>query len=104
METLHAAVVDGSITGELLDAYEVTDADGVVHCCTAVYEKYYYRVGNRLTLTVTVDDLLGRTRAHWISAGGGEGVFWRFDWGAAESFDSVVREALQPYFLEERSK
>ena len=103
LKVLHAAIVEGSVTGELLDHYELTDAGDVLHCGVAVYEKYYYRVSNRLTLTVTVDDLMGKTRVHWISAGGGESAFWRFDWGAADSFDSVVREALRPYFLEEGS-
>lgn len=46
----------------------------------AVYEKHYYRAGNRLTLTVVLDDFTGRTRVHCISGGGGEGLF-RFDWG-----------------------
>ena len=52
-------------------------APGVV----AVYEKHYYRAGNRLTLTVVLDDFTGRTRVHCIGGGGGEGLF-RFDWGA----------------------
>lgn len=103
MKVLHKAIVDGSVTGELVDHYELTDAAGTLHCGIAVYEKYYYRVNNRLTVTITVDDLEEKTRVHWISAGGGESVFWRFDWGASESFDSVVRETLRPYFLEEGS-
>ena len=85
-ETIHAAVTD-SITGELVDHYVV-----------AVYEKHYYRAGNRLTLTVVLDDFTGRTRVHCIGGGGGEGLF-RFDWGAAESFEGVVHDALSHYRL-----
>lgn len=86
------AIVDGSITGECIDRYEMTASDGRL-CLVQVYEKHYYRAGNRLTLTVTIDDLSGRTRVHAVSGGGGEGLF-RFDWGASESFASVVGNAL----------
>lgn len=93
-ETIHAAVTD-SITGELVDHYELTHPGGGT-CVVAVYEKHYYRAGNRLTLTVVLDDFTGRTRVHCIGGGGGEGLF-RFDWGAAESFESVVHDALYEY-------
>ena len=69
--------------------------DGAV-CLVSVYEKHYWRAGNRLTLTVTVDNLQGRTRVYLVSGGGGEGLF-RFDWGASQSFESVVQDALAPY-------
>lgn len=88
-------IVDGSITGELIDCHTVHGEGG--RCCiVSVYEKHYYRAGNRLTLTVIIDDLQGATRVHCISGGGGEG-FFRFDWGAAESFEDAVSYALQPY-------
>ena len=95
-EAIHAAVTD-SVTGELVDHYELTHP-GVGTCVVAVYEKHYYRAGNRLTLTVVLDDFTGRTRVHCISGGGGEGLF-RFDWGAAESFEGVVHDALSRYRL-----
>ena len=87
-ETIHAAVTD-SITGELVDHYELTHPGGGT-CVVAVYEKHYYRAGNRLTLTVVLDDFTGRTRVHCIG---------RFDWGAAESFEGVVHDALSHYRL-----
>ena len=96
-DLIHSAIVDGSITGELLDHYVLQGPNGL-QCAVMVYEKHYWRAGNRLTLTVTIDNLSGRTRVHTISGGGGEGLF-RFDWGAAESFEGVVRDALSPYML-----
>ncbi|OUN05969.1 hypothetical protein B5G43_11135 [Flavonifractor sp. An92] len=93
-EKVHEAVTD-SITGELIDHYEVSHPQGGT-CVVAVYEKHYYRAGNRLTLTVILDDLTGQTRVHCISGGGGEGLF-RFDWGAAGSFENVVHDALDAY-------
>lgn len=67
-------------------------------CLALVFEKHYYRAGNRLTLTALLDDLSGVTRVHLVGGGGGEGLF-RFDWGAAEDFAAVAAEALRPYRL-----
>jgi hypothetical protein len=86
------AVVGGSITGERIDHY-VAQAPGGGSFAVLVYEKHYYRAGNRLTLTVTLDDLTGRTRVHCVGGGGGEGLF-RFDWGASKSFANVAQQAL----------
>lgn len=94
-ELIHSAIVDGSVTGELLDRHEVRSPDGL-KCLVMVYEKHYWRAGNRLTLTVTIDNMSGRTRVHTVGGGGGEGLF-RFDWGASQSFEGVVQDALAPY-------
>lgn len=92
------AVVRGSITGELIDHYAVS-APGGGGFVVLVYEKHYYRAGNRLTLTVTLDDLTGATRVHCVGGGGGEGLF-RFDWGASRSFSGVVAKALAPWRMQ----
>ena len=86
-----------------MDSYfvslDVVDcANRIREAIVLVFEKHYYRAGNRLTLTVTLDDFTGRTRVHCASGGGGEGLF-RFDWGAAESFEGVVHDALSGYRL-----
>ena len=94
---IHAAVVGGSVTGEEIDRFMLDGPDGKV-CLVSIYEKHFWRAGNRLTLTVTVDNLQGRTRVHLVSGGGGEGLF-RFDWGASESFESCAIDALAPFRL-----
>lgn len=91
---LDGYIVGGSITGECIDRYDVSSGTGRV--AVLVYEKHYYRAGNRLTLTVTLDDLTGRTRVHSASGGGGEGLF-RFDWGAADSFAQAPYQALRKF-------
>lgn len=96
-QKIHSAVVDGSITGELLDRYVIQGHAGEF-CVVAVYEKHYWRAGNRLTLTVTLDNLTGHTRVHCVGGGGGEGLF-RFDWGAASSFSSLVYDCLCEYVI-----
>ena len=94
-ERICRAVVDGSVTGECIDRYRAGGPDGR-SCLALVFEKHYYRAGNRLTLTVIIDNLQGPTRVHTISGGGGEG-FFRFDWGASDSFENCAAEALAPY-------
>ena len=94
-QMVYDAVINGSFTGEMIDHYEVKSDEGV-RCIVLVFEKHYYRAGNRLTLTVTLDDLQNGTRVHAIGGGGGEGLF-RFDWGASESFENVLSNALRPY-------
>lgn len=60
-----------------------------------VFEKHFWRANNRLTLTVTVDDLDGTTCVHWV--GGGGGALINFDWGAADSFERELTRVLNPY-------
>jgi hypothetical protein len=61
-----------------------------------IYEKHYYRAGNRLTLTIVLDDTTGSTRVFACGGGGGQGLL-RFDWGAAQSFKNSAFEALKNY-------
>lgn len=91
------AVLGDSFTGERIDQYSA-DAPGGGSLVMLVYEKNYMRAGNRLTLTVLLDDYAGHTRVHTVSGGGGEGLF-RFDWGAAEDFEKVVADALAQWRL-----
>ncbi|MEL7603065.1 MAG: DUF6054 family protein [Bacillota bacterium] len=91
------AVVRGSVTGELIDAYG-QGAPGGGGFVIRIYEKHFWRAGNRLTLTVVLDDFTGRTRVHCVGGGGGQGLI-NFDWGAAQSFTNVAANALAPYRL-----
>ena len=92
---IHDTLVKGSVTGELIDWYNIA-VPGGAQCVVMVFEKHYIRVSNRLTLTATVDNVEGYTRVHAIGGGGGEGLL-RFDWGAAGNFMAAVEGALQPY-------
>lgn len=91
-------IIEGSFSGQLIDDYQVHIKDGSV-CHVLVFEKYYYRVSNRLTLTVTIDNADGFTRVHYVSGGGGNGTLFRFDWGSSDSFGSQVYEALHNYII-----
>lgn len=64
-----------------------------------VYEKHYHRAGNRLTLTVTIDNVGGSTNVHCISGGGDEG-YMKFSWFADGNFENCVENALHNYIVE----
>jgi hypothetical protein len=93
---VYDAVIGGSMTGELIDSYEIRSQCGA--CIVQVFEKHYIRAGNRLTLTAVTDNFDGATRVHCASGGGGEGLL-SFDWGAADSFTGAVTRALEPYMI-----
>ena len=97
MEMINHGIVNGSITGECIDEY-VNDMGNGTMVVFMVFEKHYYRTGNRLTLTVVVDNLSGRTHVHTAGGGGGEG-FFRFDWGASDSFENCVSNILGKYII-----
>lgn len=94
---IHDFIVRGSITGGLISRYELASENNR-RCVILVFEKHYWRAGNRLTLTVTADDLAGFTRIHSTGGGGGEG-FFRFDWGAASSFSEAPQRALEGFII-----
>lgn len=84
-------------SSKMADCHELrqgTDLRGMV----LVFEKYYVRAGGRMSMTVTLDDLDGKTRIHWTVTGGG-GVFQNTGDSkvAAENYSNALREALFPY-------
>lgn len=87
-------IINDSTDGTLLDKYELMSADNS-KCIVMLFEEYYYRVGNRLVLTVTLDNFDGDTRIHYVSGGGGEAL--KFDWGAAKNFENLVPKLLKDY-------
>ncbi len=97
MRIINKAIVNGSITGECIDEY-VNDMGNGTMVAVMVFEKHYYRAGNRLTLTVVIENLSGVTHIHTAGGGGGQGLF-RFDWGASGSFENCVSNALSQYII-----
>ena len=98
-ELITNTIIDGSVTGELIDKYIKFNENGT-SIIVLVFEKHYYRAGNRLTLTVVIDNLDGKTHIHAIGGGGGEGLF-RWDAGASESFEDCIYDAIFKYIIKE---
>jgi len=87
--------IEESISGECIDTYHIKEEGGSFS--VAVFEKYFYRAGNRLTFTVVMDNFNGLTRIHGVGGGGSSGIFFRFDWGAANTFATGIERALKQY-------
>ncbi len=90
-------IINNSIKVELIDEY-ITDTGNDTMVIVQVYEKHYIRAENRLTLTVVIDDITGKTHIHAISGGGGKGLL-RADYGAAESFEDCIYDAIYKYII-----
>ena len=97
LDILHEYIVQGSISGAIVDVYERVVGEHQVIVC--VLEKYYMRTSNRASLTITIDNLENNTKVHAASSGAGQGVFLRFDWGAGGSFVNSVEKALEAYII-----
>ena len=72
------------------------DGRGVV---MFVFDKYFMRVSSRASLTVILENLDGVTSVYSVGAGGGKGALFDFDWGAGDSFASLVEHALEGYII-----
>ncbi len=98
-DLIYNEIVSGSITGDLINIHNIETNDGHTFE-VAVYEKHYYRAGNRLTLTIVLDDMQDVTNVHIVAGGGGDGIL-NIDWGAADSFEDCIVNALSEYTIEE---
>jgi hypothetical protein len=59
-----------------------------------VFEKYYMRNNSRASLTLAVAGTENECHVTAIGSGGGESALFSFDWGAGDSFVSIVENAL----------
>ncbi|RKP58343.1 hypothetical protein D7Z26_01565 [Cohnella endophytica] len=66
---------------------------------TLIFEKYYMRTKNRAALIVLIDNLQGVTDVRSIATGSSEGMFFNFDWGAADNFVNSVSDILQDFII-----
>ena len=82
-EKVKEAVTAGLYSGEILDEYVRILPNG--------------KEIIRATLTFLADNLEEHTRVHLSAGGGGQGVIFRFDWGAGASFSTSARDALAEY-------
>ncbi|AGK96097.1 DUF6054 family protein [Clostridium pasteurianum] len=70
---------------------------------TLVFEKYFFRVKNRVALVVIADNFDDNTKVRVISTASSEGIFFNFDWGAGDSFMGEVENILSNNILSEYS-
>ncbi|QSX09172.1 hypothetical protein J0B03_03630 [Alkalibacter rhizosphaerae] len=84
---------ESGMSVELVDS--VTRQVGDVTIYIMVFEKYFMRSSNRASLTVVLTCRQDQIQVDAIGAGGGQGVFLRFSWGAEESFVGVLERILR---------
>ena len=60
-----------------------------------VYDKYFFRNGNRASLSLTIVGHESDIFISAIGAGGGQGVIFNFSLGAEDDMVSVVRESIE---------
>lgn len=87
------AVADSGISCQLVDS--VNRRIGGNYLSVSVYEKFFYRAGNRASLTVSVVGNGSEVIVDAIGSGGGQGAFFKFSWGAEKSFVNVVCDCLE---------
>ncbi len=64
----------------------LTETHGDTTILVQVYEKYYMRASNRVSLTFTLISNGETSNAYVVSSGGGQGPIFRMSWGAEEDF------------------
>lgn len=91
-------VVNGSVSGELIDRYSSEHIEGQ-KIIVLVFEKYFMRNSSRASLTVTIENMRDITMVHAVGSGGGQGALFKFDWGASDSFIDQVTKAVEEYII-----
>lgn len=70
---------------------------GDTQVAVRVYDKYFFRNGNRASLTLTVAGKGDDLRVSAIGAGGGSGIVFNFSLGAETAMVDVVKSAVEDY-------
>lgn len=97
IKKLDSEIVKGKIT-EKIDFHEIR-CEGKNKAVVMVYGKRYFRAGNRLTLTLCIEEFDDKTHVHVIGIGGmertasGEGE-------AIKRFTGLPRIILEDYIIE----
>lgn len=91
----HDGILRGSMSASFEDESYVQRAG--VRCCVRVYERYSMAGGNRLSMTLTLvgdgEDLFLSA----ITAGGSQGVLFKFNTWGEEAFLDTLRELARAY-------
>ncbi|MDO9628753.1 MAG: DUF6054 family protein [Acholeplasmataceae bacterium] len=89
---LKNGIEEAGLTNALIHSIVRESSGGRTHLL--VFEKWYYRNGSRASLTVMVTENDGIIMVDAIAAGGGQGLVFRFSWGAEENFVGIVRDLM----------
>lgn len=91
-------VLNSGMSTKCVGTYSNASPDGRA-IIMLVFEKYFMRNSSRASLSVIIENISGKTVVYSVGSGGGQGAIFGFDWGAADSFSSLVDEALRNYVV-----
>lgn len=90
---LHQGILDTGMSVELVNESRQIVNDTVV--LFRVYDKFFYRANNRVSLSVQIIGYQDEITVIGIGSGGGQGAIFRMDWGAEEDFSRAIIRPLQ---------
>jgi hypothetical protein len=64
-----------------------------------VFEKYFMRVSNRVSLSIMLSEVNHKTQIVAISSGAGTGALFKFGWGSEEDFLSDFVRFMEGYYF-----
>lgn len=62
-----------------------------------VFEKYFMRVSNRVSLSIMLSEVNHRTQIIAIGSGAGQGPIFKFGWGSEEDFVADFVRFMERY-------
>lgn len=94
------AILQGSISASQEDFSEIRTAN--TRLGVYVFERYSFWGGNRVSLTLTFLQTNGEDRiyASAITAGGSQGVFFKWDTLGEDTFLEKAEKAMKPHLAE----
>lgn len=90
--TIKNEVNNLGFTVELVGESKMVSDD--FHVFMFVYEKFYYRASNRASLSILVGGNANESKVECVSSGAGQGLLFRFSWGADKNFVNGLRRIL----------
>ena len=95
--TVSELVERAGLSSRMVDCQELRQGENLCGM-VLLFEKYFLRMGSRLTLTAVLDNLEGRTRLYWTVTGGAGMLRQSGDSKtAAEEYSEALREKLFSY-------
>jgi hypothetical protein len=93
LEQLDKDILKSGMSVELVDKSNYENEN--VKMAVRVYDKYFMRNSSRASLNLTIIDSGSEVFISAIGAGGGNGAFFNFSWGAESELTEVVSNSVR---------
>jgi hypothetical protein len=92
VRTLEQEISQAGITNQLI--YKAKRGQVGSQSYLLVFEKFYYRNSSRASLSLMISENEETITVDVAGSGGGQGVIFRFNWGAESNFVNLVVNCL----------